>query len=125
MQGGEALKYVRSRHGSSAGDLSRNIRQQEVLTAIKKKILTLDVLPDLPGFFNEIVTHLNSDIDLQIVNFLAPAIKNAAGFSVNYINLSTDNVLISGNAGPAAVIRPKSGINNYAEIRSFIREKTL
>ena len=123
MQGGEALKYARSRHGSTAGDISRGIRQQEVLTAVRKKLLSLNVLPGLPDFFRDIVKHTVTDIDADIVKYLLPAAGLAFDFQINRINLSTDNVLSTGNVGSAAVIMPKDGLHNYTGIQNFIQSQ--
>ncbi len=45
LNGYEALRYARTRHGSS--DFERAVRQQEVLNAIRDRILDLDLLPSL------------------------------------------------------------------------------
>lgn len=45
LNGYEALRFARSRHGSS--DLDRADRQQQVIFAVRDKILTLDMLPGL------------------------------------------------------------------------------
>jgi LCP family protein required for cell wall assembly len=46
MDGERALKYVRSRHaeGDEGTDLARSARQQRLITAIKEKTLTADIL---------------------------------------------------------------------------------
>jgi len=123
MQGGDALKYVRSRHGSSAGDMSRNIRQQEVLSAVKNKIISLDGLKNLPGSFREFAVHTSTDINTDIVKFLLPAITKASQFKVKNINLSTANVLTSGSAGSAQIIKPKEGLHNYTAVKKFITDQ--
>src|SRR3990167_2268617 len=120
MQGGEALKYVRSRHGSSAGDLERGIRQQEVLTAIKKRIFNLQTLEDLPAFFKDVSVHVKTDINSDIVNYLLPLVQKAQDFKINNINLSTANVLTTGNIANTQIIRPKAGLYNWTGIQNFI-----
>ena len=46
MNGEEALKYVRSRHGTNeeASDFARSKRQQKALDAVRTKVLSLDTL---------------------------------------------------------------------------------
>ncbi len=46
MDGDVALRYVRTRHGSS--DFDRVLRQQQVLLAMRERALRLDILPRLP-----------------------------------------------------------------------------
>lgn len=120
MEAGEALKYARSRHGSSLGDISRNKRQQEVLTAVKNKMISLGFAGDLPAFFRDISDNIETDIDLGIVKSLAPLVKSSANFKNKYINLGTGNVLASGNIGGASVIVPKEGFDKWNKIREFI-----
>jgi LCP family protein required for cell wall assembly len=54
LDGVNALKYVRSRHGDLRGDLGRSQRQQQVLIALraKSKSLGLADIPDLSSTFN-------------------------------------------------------------------------
>ena len=124
MEGGDALEYVRSRHGSSEGDISRGRRQQEVLTAIRKKLFSLSVLDKLPGFFSEIVKHTQTDINLEIVNYLLLALKKSQDFKVQTVNLSTTNVLTSSNSKQGSeIIIPKAGNFKWDGIREFIQRE--
>lgn len=121
MEGGDALKYIRSRHGSNDGDISRGRRQQEVFDAIRKKLLTLRALDNLPGFFSELAKHTQTDINLEIVKFLSPAIQKARDFKLVKINLSTINVLSPGTASNGQfILIPKSGIHNWKNVQEFI-----
>jgi LCP family protein required for cell wall assembly len=45
LNGYEALRFARTRHGSS--DFERALRQQQVLNAVRDRILSLDLLPSL------------------------------------------------------------------------------
>src|SRR5258707_7261089 len=47
MNGQQALDYVRSRHADLVGDIGRTQRQQEVLTALKKKLNVSNVISNL------------------------------------------------------------------------------
>ncbi len=54
----DALRYVRSRHGSG-GDFGRNERQQQVLTALRKEMLkpqNLAKLPDILEALSQVIT---------------------------------------------------------------------
>jgi LCP family protein required for cell wall assembly len=54
LDGVNALKYVRSRHGDLRGDLGRSQRQQQVLIALRAKSKSLGIadIPDLASTFN-------------------------------------------------------------------------
>jgi anionic cell wall polymer biosynthesis LytR-Cps2A-Psr (LCP) family protein len=122
MEGGDALKYVRSRHGSAAGDFSRSQRQHEVLEGIKQKALSLGILDDMPGFFKAASQHVTTDLDLEVVQYLTPAIKAAKDFQVNKIILSTQNVLSSGQSpNGQSILLPKQGLGQWQPVHEFIR----
>lgn len=124
MLGEEALAYVRSRHGSAEGDISRGKRQQEVLAAIKKKLFTLEALDKLPGFFTEIAKNTTTDIDLKVINYFLPVLKKSREFTVTTINLSTTNVLAtSKTASGVFILIPKAGMNNWNDLRTYISEQ--
>lgn len=123
MEGEQALEYVRSRHGSSEGDLSRGKRQQDVITAIKNKIVTLGALDDLPSFFAEISKHISTDVDLEIAKYLLPLVETAREFRTVTINLSTANVLTTSKSSNGAFIMvPKEGTNKWTKIQEYIKE---
>jgi len=120
MQGGETLKYVRSRHGSGSGDFSRGQRQQEVLIAISKKLISLEALKNLDKIYIKVVKNVSSDLDLEGARRLAAALPSLASWPVTNINLNTSNVLTS---GPSSTIMPKAGINNWTEVHNYISQQ--
>lgn len=122
MEGGDALEYVRSRHGSNEGDISRGRRQQEVLAAVRKKLFTLGALDKLPGFFNEMAKQIQTDINLEIVNYLLPALKKSREFKLQTINLSTANVLSASNSNANGfILVQKEGGFRWEEVQNYIK----
>lgn len=122
MEGGDALEYVRSRHGSNEGDVSRGKRQQEVLSAIQKKLFSLNYLDNLPEFFTEIVKNTQTDIDLGLVQYLSPLLKNANNFKVVRINLGPSNVFVNSKASTGAFIMiPKEGVGKWDGVVQYIQ----
>lgn len=122
MQGEQALEYVRSRHGSSEGDVARGKRQQEVLKAVKDRVISLDGFRDLPKFFSEIATHTTTDIDAEIVSNLAPFLKNATKFKIVSINLSPSNVFVNSKSNSGAFIMlPKEGDGKWEDVQTFVQ----
>jgi len=72
MDGKTALKYARSRHGNNNEntDFARAKRQQEVITAIKSKGLSLQILLNpskIKGLYDAYATNVDTNIDLQTV----------------------------------------------------------
>jgi len=124
MEGGDALKFVRSRHGSSAGDFSRSSRQHAVLEGIKNKLFTLKALENAPKFFTELSSHIVTDLDVEAVQYLAPAVQNAQSFETKTVTISTDNVLTaSKNVSGQAVLIPRAGFSNWSELHDFIKSE--
>jgi LCP family protein required for cell wall assembly len=72
MDGNTALKYARSRHGDNGEgtDFARSKRQQNVISAIKNKALSLETLIN-PGkikdLYNQYAENVDTNIDLQSV----------------------------------------------------------
>lgn len=78
FDGEMALKYARTRHGSS--DFDRARRQQQVLTAILERITSLDLLPQLaknaPEILNTLQNSVQTDLATdQIMALAALAVK--------------------------------------------------
>lgn len=123
MQGGDALKYVRSRHGSSGGDMDRGRRQQEVIAAVWKKLFTIEALKDIPVFFKEAVTNVQTDVTVDMVKYVTPFLEGGSNYKIVNINLNTSNVL-SASTGPGgqAILVSKKTDNSVAE---FIKNELL
>jgi anionic cell wall polymer biosynthesis LytR-Cps2A-Psr (LCP) family protein len=122
MKGGDVLKFMRSRHGSGEGDVSRGKRQQEVLIAIAKKVLTIKTIKDFPQFFTQLSTYIKTDIDASIVQKLLPLLDTAKQFQTSTINLSPTNVLVSSTSKTNGYIMiPKKGANSWDTIHTYIQ----
>jgi len=67
MDGALALKYARTRHSSS--DIHRAQRQQEVMMALRQKILSTDLVPSLlaqvPSLWAGLDRHISSGLSLE------------------------------------------------------------
>ncbi len=123
MEGGDAMKYVRSRHGSSSGDFSRSQRQQAVMLAIKDKLFQLETLDDIPGFFKQVSTNITTDLDLEIIKYLAPALAQTKDYQSQSVIISTENVLkTSQSSSGQSILIPQSGLNNWQQVHQFVSQ---
>lgn len=127
LDGETALKYMRTRH-SAAGDFDRVGRQQEVLQALKQKVLALNFW-DIGKFieiYNALSANIKSDLNLWQIKDYWQTIKNIPGANVVKSELNNQNLLTSGqiNLGgeTASILQPKTGIENYEEIKDYIAE---
>lgn len=121
MEGSDALAYVRSRHGSAGGDFSRSQRQQALLKGVRDKLFDLEVLADLPGFFSKISQNIVTDINLEILQYLAPLFKNGLDFEVKEVVLSTENVFTTGtSSGGQFIVLPREGDQQWSAVHNFV-----
>lgn len=124
MEGGDALKYVRSRHGSSNGDFSRSKRQAEVLQAIKNKLLSLDALENSLKVFGDLSRLFSTDLDSKAVEFLTPLLKAVSTANLETLVLSTDNVFInSKSTNGQFILLPQAGQDDWSRVHDFIKSK--
>lgn len=100
MDGATALKYVRSRHGGS--DFERSRHQFEVLKAILQKGNIKSV--------SSALDFVNTNLTLASVEEILTEIGNPLDYSVSYLGLSEENILVSGkSSGGAYILQVKEG----------------
>ncbi len=130
LDGATALKYARSRHDSS--DFARAARQQQVISAIKDKLTSLDVLAS-PAKLNELYTvvqeHFHSDLSWEEIISLAEIgskmpRENIVSYVLNNDPTSPGGFLVTPDRslyGGAFVLVPFLNLTNdkYAQIRAF------
>lgn len=126
MDGPTALQYGRSRKTSS--DFARADRQQDVLVALKNKILSLSTLTNpvkVSGLISAAGNHLRTDLSIEEIMKLIEIAKRINDSTITNFVLTNagDNFLASRNIGGAAVMVPKAGLNNFSAIQRYVRSK--
>ncbi|MDA1038124.1 MAG: LCP family protein [bacterium] len=122
MDGELALKFVRSRHGnnSEGSDFARARRQQKVLLAVKKKVLSAGTLLN-PARISRIIDTLRGNIQTNISTWEMIRLANLGDIfdtdSISNIVLDTrpDGPLYETTANGAYVILPKN--NDWTPIQ--------
>lgn len=79
MDGGTALIYARIRHDSS--DFNRMRRQQQVLFAVRDKLLRPETLPHLPALAQLLYSSVRTDLtldDIALLGCLGPRVDRGA-----------------------------------------------
>lgn len=123
MQGGDALAYVRSRHGSASGDFSRSQRQQALLTALKNKMFELEFWQNLPAIWGKLSKNVTTDLDLETVNYFLPALKLAQHYQLKTGTISSENVLMSSTAANGAyILLPRAGHGEWTTVHQFVEQ---
>jgi LCP family protein required for cell wall assembly len=125
MDGESALKFVRSRHSSQhGGDFARSQRQQALIVGIKNKVISLGSLDDSLKFFNKFTDVIRTDVDTDLVGSALDIIGNPNEYSINFISITEENVLVSSrSSGGAFILIPKEGIGKYDGLREYIKEE--
>ena len=77
MDGKLALAYVRSRHGPGDSDFTRAERQQEVLTAVQRKLTAGNLLVALPSLLDAVRNSIATDVPASRIPELADAVQAA------------------------------------------------
>lgn len=126
MDGATALKYARSRHSSTdGGDFNRARRQQEIIEAVKNKVLSIGVITKIIPLINEVKKNVETDIDSQIITKLLSQINKIKEYTIKTFVISTENLLMEdiSNDGQYILI-PKKGIDNWFEARQIIASQS-
>ncbi|HLH60704.1 MAG TPA: LCP family protein [Ktedonobacteraceae bacterium] len=87
MNGQQALAYVRSRHADLVGDIGRTERQQEVLTALKKKLDASNVLSHLTQILADLKGKLYTDLSEQEMISIANFGRSLSNSAIKRITL--------------------------------------
>lgn len=70
LNGKEALAYTRMRYQDPRGDYGRQLRQQEVLMQVVKKIQTPQYFIRIPTILNKLGSHINTDLTTEQIEQL-------------------------------------------------------
>ena len=130
LDGETTLKYLRTRH-SSGGDFSRMKRQQDVIEAFRKKIFGLNILWDFSKIlriYTELQSHIETNMDFEEMRMIYKIIKKITPENLIYKVIDekvtglviTDNINIE-NGLVASIVKPRNGIENYEDIKNFIK----
>jgi anionic cell wall polymer biosynthesis LytR-Cps2A-Psr (LCP) family protein len=121
MSGEIALKYTRSRHGDS--DFGRSRRQFEVLLAIKDELTSTKITPKSP-IVRELLAEVSTNLDLNQIATLADFVGGPEEYKTTLIQLTDENVLLSGTSTSGAfILLPREGVDRWGEVQTFIKDK--
>jgi len=123
LSGAEALKYARSRHSTS--DFDRASRQQQIIAALKERLINYDLIGNLKtikALFDALNKSIEMDLDfLEAINYFG---KYQDFEIVKGGVISTGNLLYSSaNISGQYILLPNGG--NYVQIQEFIRNLIL
>ena len=130
LDGETALKYIRTRYTSPNSDFDRMARQQQILKALKQKVLSLNLLWNFPAYlkiFQSLNEHIQTDLGLMEMKSLWQSASRIGASQIIklVIDKKETNLMTSGpiilNGQISSMVWPKKGQENYDEIRNFIK----
>ena len=130
LDGETALKYIRTRNQPD-GDFSRIARQQQVISAIKDKIIALNFIfnfPKILGIWNILQDNAYTNIGLTDIKYAWNLIKKTNLDEIGFNTIApplviSDTKILGGKS--ASVLIPNTGVNNYQEIKEYINKLIL
>jgi LCP family protein required for cell wall assembly len=136
MDGQTALEFVRSRHatGNEGSDFSRSMRQQEVIAALRKKMLSIGILLNpvkVFGLISIVQENINTDIKKEEYDdFIKLARKFENAQIKSHVMTTSDEVneqyglLVNPRTSAAYrykwVLTPRTGNGDFDEIHEYI-----
>ncbi len=129
FNGWRALAYSRSRKTSLRGDFDRTARQQEVIIALQKKVLSLGTFSNpvkIVELINALGDHVRTDLNgIDEIQALYQIGKEIDSENIKTVGLADPpNILVkTGMMDNQSVVFPAAGLDNYAAIRKFVRNQ--
>lgn len=126
MDGETALKYVRSRHSLQDGsDFGRSARQQQLMKAVKDKVLSIGFVSKIIPLLDELGNHVNTDFSLDDIKKFAGLANTIKDYQLVTYVISDENLLKDSwsNDGQFILI-PKDGVDQWTSFQSSIKNIT-
>lgn len=125
MDGESALKFARSRHSLEDGsDFGRSVRQKNVLTAVKKKLLSPAVILKIIPLFLSLQNHVITDLSLDEINALLQMRPVFEKFKIDSIALTDTNILTYSFAEDGQyILVPKDGLDNWDSVGQWLKDE--
>lgn len=122
MDGVTALKYARSRHSpEDGGDFARALRQQQVIEAVKNKVISLGFVTKIIPLLDEFKKDVKTDINLDLIKKLIPLANQSDKYIVTTYVISDDNLLQNAvSADRQYILIPKEGMDVWSGIQKGI-----
>src|SRR3989344_286004 len=121
MDGETALKFARSRHSlEDGGDFRRAQRQQQVIDAVKNKVLSINFIPKIVPFIDELGDHITTDVKADRFILEGP---NASKYSIATYVISDEFLTQTRSENGQYIIVPRTGIDDWDEIHTVISNR--
>ncbi len=124
MDGETALEYVRSRHSTEDGtDFGRAKRQRNLLVAVKQKIFSAGVIPQIIPFMTSLGDDFKTDLSLDDVRVLLQNASSLNKYSIETLALTDQNYLMDTQSSNGQdILAPKDGLDNWTSVHTYLSD---
>lgn len=122
LSGSATLRYARSRHAvEDGGDFNRARRQQQVLTALRAKILSPYFISRIPFLYAELKDSIHTSIVLKDIHQFLKLIPAAKKYTIKQVVIDDHNVLKASTSPDGQfILIPRRGVNKYHDIKKLL-----
>jgi LCP family protein required for cell wall assembly len=124
MNGATALIYARSRHGDNGqgSDFARSRRQQQIVDALKQKLLSIGGIGNLPGLLNALGDNVDTNMTVDDAEAIYSLVQGVNPSGILHVSLDDTNFLYEcgypTNCGASYLFSYDS---SYATVAHFIQ----
>lgn len=125
MDGVIALKYVRSRHSLQDGtDFGRAQRQRNLLVAVKKKIFSPGIIPQIIPFMSSLGDDVRTDLTLDDVRVFLQNISALNKYQIVSLSITDQNYLQDAvSSDGQAILASKDGTDNWTSVHNWLTDE--
>ena len=122
LDGETALKFARSRHSpEDGGDFNRAFRQQQVIEAVKNKVINIGFVSKIIPLIDEFKKDVKTDIGLDVVKKFISQADKSKEYKITSFVLTDQNVFKNATSDDGQyILIPKEGIDNWTGIQKII-----
>jgi anionic cell wall polymer biosynthesis LytR-Cps2A-Psr (LCP) family protein len=125
LDGETALKFARSRKAlQDGGDFNRAARQQQVIEAVKDKILSIGFLPKILPMLDTLSGNIRTDISIGEIQFFLKEAPHANDYVISNYVLSSDGtdgaLAIDTSDDGQSILVPKDGLGRWSTVRKIV-----
>lgn len=125
MDGVTALKYVRSRHSLQDGtDFGRAQRQRNLLVAVKQKIFSAGIIPQIIPFMSSLGDDLRTDLTLDDMKVFLQTASALNKYQIVSLSITDQNYLQDAvSSDGQSILASKDGTDNWTSVHNWLADE--
>ena len=122
LDGATALKFARSRHApEDGGDFNRALRQQQVIEAVKDKVISIGFFSKIIPLMDEFKKDVKTDIGLDIIKKFIGQADKSKEYKITSFVLTDQNVFKNAVSDDGQyILIPNEGMDIWTGIQKII-----